>query len=158
MIHRFVSRLPAWAVRWIVRLQPGSNGEPIPAAGAGEVPDALTDVKIVTVALIHDEESKCAFRGCGQAADLRISAGFMADEPVPRPYCVDHWRSLRSLFIGRNDTILYGDGAPELIISRTSARLKGELCQLHPVEQPEEYNRVFCDLVVLEQQRRQGQA
>jgi hypothetical protein len=51
----------------------------------------------------------------------------------------------------------YDPGAPERIRDRTRDRLRAELGRLDPVEHPAEYNRLFGDLVALEQQRRRQQ-
>lgn len=49
-----------------------------------------------------------------------------------------------------------GEPDPDPDLEALISTARGELGQLDPLEQPEEFNRLFGDLVALEQQRRCG--
>lgn len=111
----------------------------------------------VLVSLYDAGMALCAAAGCGRMAELLVLVSPPASGQWLWPWCVEHWESVRQVFIRPGDRIEHGPGATERINDRTRHRLKAELAQLHPVKHPAAYNRVFSELVALEQQRRRQQ-
>jgi hypothetical protein len=151
MIPQLIRRLPVRVVRWTACVCRGGTAS---SRRTEMVRDSPAARRVVLVTTNDAGMSACSVVGCGRAAELLISV-----RPAPAgtglwPSCVDHWGSVRSVFVGRGDRIDYGPEAPERIIQRTAERLKSELGRLDPVRQPAQYNRLFGDLVAVEQQRR----
>lgn len=78
--------------------------------------------RAVAVTIYDAGISRCAVVGCGRATELLISMGPAPLGPGVWPSCIDHFVSVRSVFVRRGDRIDYGPGAPELIIKRAGDR------------------------------------
>ena len=105
------------AARWAARLRrhiaPSTSGENSAGTDTQAVPR-----RIVLVTTYDAGIRQCAAWRCGEIAELLISIRPAAARPGLWPSCVDHWVSVRSVFVGSGDRIDYGPGAPGRIIQR----------------------------------------
>lgn len=152
MIGKRLRHLLAWAVRRAAHLR-RRRGGPSGSVGAGAVPGERAG-RGVFVTPYDAGMALCAVVGCGRVAELLVLVSPPRHGQWLWPWCVEHWESVRQGFVRPGDQVEHGPGAAERINERTRDRLKAELARLHPVEHPAEYNRVFTELVALEQQRR----
>ena len=90
--------------------------------------DTPTPPRSIKVTVNDEPKRECASNSCRLRADLLVSIHPNPSGRNSPGYCVDHWAQIRSLFLGRNYQIQYGERAPQLIINQTP--VKGVITRL----------------------------